>query len=489
VINAEIEMNSPSHNRYTPASIKLPLMRRIRHIHFVGIGGAGMSGIAEVLLTQGYCISGSDNNESATTRRLCELGATIYLGHDADHIRGADVLVRSTIIQADNPELIAANQSHIPIIPRAQMLAELMRFRAGIAIAGTHGKTTTTSLTTSVLTEAGLDPTFIIGGILNSVGTNAGLGNGPYLVAEADESDASFLYLQPLIAVVTNIDADHMDTYEGDFAKLRQTFMDFLQRLPFYGLAILCIDDPEVRNIIPSVARPMITYGFSEDADVRAVNFVQTGTQTQFTVKRKEYPGELDITLNLPGKHNALNALAVIAVAMECEISDELIKQALAKFTGVGRRFQIHGEINLAGNKALLVDDYGHHPRELEATISAARSAWPDRRLAMVFQPHRYSRTRDLFNEFVQVLTLVDQVILLDIYSAGESPIPSVSGEVLFQALTKQTTKQAVFVKESTQLLDILQQHIKNGDILLMQGAGDIGKLVGQVAALKQDSL
>jgi len=473
-------MNNPLHS-HDSSKLKLPLMRRIQHIHFVGIGGAGMSGIAEVLLTQGYCISGSDINESATTKRLRNLGASIYLGHAADNIKGADALVRSTIIQADNPELVAAKELHIPIIPRAQMLAELMRFRAGIAIAGTHGKTTTTSLTTSVLTEAGLDPTFIIGGQLNSVGTNAGLGSGPYLVAEADESDASFLFLQPLVAVVTNIDADHMDTYGGDFNKLRQTFVDFLQRLPFYGLAVLCVDDDEVRNIIPLVSRPVITYGFAEDADIRAENFVQTGTQTQFTVKRKEYPSNLVITLNLPGKHNALNALAVIAVAMECGISDDLIKQALAKFTGVGRRFQIHGELSFAKGKALLVDDYGHHPREMEATIKAARGAWPDRRLVMVFQPHRFTRTRDLFQEFVEVLTLADQIILLDIYTAGEPPIEGITGQTLYKALLQKAQNSPVFIERTADLAAQLEVQVQDNDILLMQGAGDIGKLVLQL--------
>lgn len=482
-------MHSPFHNHDTSTSAKLPLMRRIRHIHFVGIGGAGMSGIAEVLLTQGYCISGSDTSESATTRRLHELGATIYLGHAADHIKGADVLVRSTIIHADNPELLAAHEAFIPVIPRAQMLAELMRFRAGIAIAGTHGKTTTTSLTTSVLTEAGLDPTFIIGGLLNSAGTNAGLGAGPYLVAEADESDASFLHLQPLMAVVTNIDADHMDTYEGDFNKLKQTFIDFLQRLPFYGLAILCIDDPEVRNIIPSISRPVVTYGFSEEADVRALDFVQTGTQSQFTVKRKEYPGNLTITLNLPGKHNVLNALAVIAIAMECGISDGLIKQALAQFTGVGRRFQIHGEIQLTGKSALLVDDYGHHPRELEATIAAARGAWPERRLVMVFQPHRYTRTRDLFDEFVQVLQQVDVLILLEVYAAGESVIEGASGQFLYQTINKGKLDKVRFVTDKSQLMTVLQQVVQAQDVILMQGAGDIGKLVSEVWNYAQASL
>lgn len=478
-----LRQKCPESNAYAA----LPLMRRIRHIHFVGIGGAGMSGIAEVLLTQGYCVSGSDINESVTTKRLRELGASIYLGHAADNIRGADVLVRSSIIQLDNPEIMAAAESFVPVIPRAQMLAELMRFRAGIAIAGTHGKTTTTSLTTSVLTEAGLDPTFIIGGVLNSVGTNAGLGSGPYLVAEADESDASFLYLQPLIAVVTNIDADHMDTYSGNFAKLKQTFVDFLHHLPFYGLAVLCIDDEEVRNILPLVLRPIVTYGFSEDADIRALHFTQTGTRSQFIVKRKGYPGDLLITLNLPGRHNVLNALAVIAIAMECGISDEQIKHALAKFTGVGRRFQIHGEVVFAEHKALLIDDYGHHPRELEATIKAARGAWPDRRLVMVFQPHRYTRTRDLFNEFVAILRTVDVLVLLDIYAAGETLIPNITGQALFDAIARENSpsKQAVFVTDNGQLLSILAEVIRNDDVLLMQGAGDISKLVSQVAAWK----
>jgi UDP-N-acetylmuramate--alanine ligase len=459
----------------------LAAMRRIRHIHFVGIGGAGMSGIAEVLLTEGYTISGSDIHESLTTKRLRQLGAKIYLGHVAENILGADVLVRSSIIASDNPELIAATASHVPIIPRAQMLAELMRFRTGIAVAGTHGKTTTTSLATSVLAEAGLDPTFIIGGVLNSAGTNARLGQGSYLVAEADESDASFLYLQPSMAIVTNIDADHMETYDGSFAKLRQTFIDFLQRLPFYGLAVLCIDDAEVRHIMPQVSRPIVTYGFSMDADVRASDFVQSGTQVSFKVHRKDKP-ELPIALNLPGKHNALNALAVIAIAMECGIEDAQIKQALSKFTGVGRRFQIHGELVLDSKRALLVDDYGHHPRELQATIDAARGAWPDKRLVMVFQPHRYTRTRDLFAEFAEVLAQVDMLILLDIYTAGEKPIPGISGDSLYQAVRQAKPNEVVFEADKQRLVDCLRQVIADNDIILMQGAGDIGKLVAQVA-------
>lgn len=479
-------MNIPCHScSEIPSSNNLPLMKRSHHIHFVGIGGAGMSGIAEVLLTQGYCISGSDAYDSAVTRRLRQLGAKVYIGHQPEHIAEANVLVRSSIIKDDNPELMAARENHIPIIPRAQMLAELMRFRAGIAIAGTHGKTTTTSLTTTVLAEAGLDPTFIIGGILNSAGTNARLGMGPYLVAEADESDASFLHLQPLMAIVTNIDADHMDTYEGDFAKLRQTFIDFLQRLPFYGLAVLCIDDAEVLNILPHVSRPMITYGFAKDADIRAVDFVQTGTQSRFTVKRKDRGNELSITLNLPGRHNVLNALAVIAIAMECGVNDELIQQAFSKFTGVGRRFQIHGEICLEQHKALLVDDYGHHPRELQATISAARGAWPDRRLVMVFQPHRYTRTRDLFNDFVAVCGQVDVLILLDIYSAGEAPIPGISGQALYEAIAQTQANSAIFVADMSQLITVLKKVIHEQDVLLMQGAGDIGKLVPFLAELK----
>lgn len=457
-------------------------MGRIKRIHFVGIGGAGMGGIAEVLLNEGYRISGSDMGEGAMTQRLQSLGATIFKGHDAGHVYNADVVVVSTAIAEDNPEIIAARQARIPIVPRALMLAELMRFRYGIAIAGTHGKTTTTSLMTSILAEGGLDPTFVIGGLLNSAGTNARLGTSEYLVAEADESDASFLYLQPMISVVTNIDADHMGTYQGDFGQLKKTFKDFLMHLPFYGLAVLCMDDPIVKEIIPDVSRPIVTYGFNEEADVRATNFKQHATKTYFTALRAGKP-VLDITLNLPGEHNVLNALATIAVATEVGVDDGAILRALENFSGVGRRFQICGEFNSNNGKVLMVDDYGHHPREVAATLKAMRAAWPDRRLVMAFQPHRYTRTRDLFEDFAQVLSEVDVLLLLDIYSAGEAPIAGADGRSLCRNIRQRGKVDPIFVENKDELPAALQNVLQNGDVLLTQGAGDIGGIAAKLAA------
>ena len=460
-------------------------MGRVQHIHFVGVGGVGMAGIAEVLLSEGYQVSGSDLGENNLTHRLRNLGAVIHIGHAADHVQDADVLVRSSAVDWENPEILAAIAKRIPIVARAEMLGELMRFRYGIAIAGTHGKTTTTSLVTSILAEEGLDPTFVIGGRLNSLGTNARLGRGRYLVAEADESDASFLYLKPMISVVTNIDADHMETYDNDFDKLQQTFVEFLQKLPFYGLSILCLDDPVVRAVLPSVARPSLTYGFSEDADFIARAVTQTGTTTHFVVDRssRKLP-ELSITLNLPGKHNVLNALAAIAVASEIKVSDHSIVAALAKFAGVGRRFQIYGDFSLAKQgKVTLVDDYGHHPREIAATLQAARESWPERRIVMVYQPHRYTRTRDLFQEFCDVLSTVDALVLLDVYSAGEALIPGADGKALADAITRAGKVKPVFVENQAKLNPALEAVLRDGDVLLMQGAGNIGAIAANLAA------
>lgn len=451
-------------------------MRRIRRIHFVGIGGAGMGGIAEVLLNLGYQVSGSDLHENAMTRRLASLGAQILAGHEAGHVTGADVVVVSSAVARDNPEVAAAGQQRIPVVPRAEMLAELMRFRYGIAVAGTHGKTTTTSLVASLLAEDGLDPTFVIGGRLISTGTNARLGAGRYLVAEADESDASFLLLQPIIAVVTNIDADHMSTYGGDFTRLRQAFVDFLHHLPFYGLAVLCIDDPVVREILPQVTRPVITYGTAEDADVRATGIARAGgIQTHFRVSLRGRDESLPVTLNLPGRHNVLNSLAAIAVAHELGVSDAAIQRGLKAFQGIGRRFQMTGEIEIPTGRVLLVDDYGHHPRELAATITAARETWPERRLVVAFQPHRYTRTRDLFEDFVQVLSEVDVLLLLEVYAAGETPIAGADGRTLCRAIRVRGRVDPVFLERPADLMEVLPGMLRDGDVLLTLGAGDIG--------------
>lgn len=461
-------------------------MGRIKHIHFVGIGGVGMAGIAEVLLSQGYRVSGSDLSDNGLTKRLRSIGAEIYKGHEADHVKNADVIVRSSAISMDNAELIKAREMRIPIVPRAEMLGELMRFRYGIAIAGTHGKTTTTSLVTSILAEEGIDPTFVIGGRLNSAGSNARLGTGRYLVAEADESDASFLYLKPMISVVTNIDADHMATYHNDFSELRNAFIKFLHRLPFYGLAVLCIDDPVVRDTLPEVSRPIFTYGFTPEADFKAIDINYQGIQTFFTAERPNGMTPLRVTLNLPGRHNVLNALAAIAVATELKISDQAIQRALENFAGIGRRFQIYGDFELQnGGSITLIDDYGHHPREIAVTLQAARQSWPERRLVMVFQPHRYTRTHDLFNDFRDVLSQPDALVLLDVYSAGESYIEGADGASLTKAICEHSNMIPVFVEQHQQLASILQTTLKDGDVLLMQGAGNIGALASQLAATK----
>jgi len=453
-----------------------PGMRRIRQIHFVGIGGVGMGGIAEVLLNLGYTISGSDLHDNAVTMRLRQQGANISFGHAASNITDADVVVTSSAVKKDNPEVIAAHEQRVPVVPRAEMLAELMRFRYGIAVAGTHGKTTTTSLIASVLEEGGVDPTFVIGGRLNSAGTNAQLGQGRYLVAEADESDASFMHLQPMMAVVTNIDADHMETYGGDFETLRQTFVEFLHHLPFYGLAVLCIDDPEIQNILTQINRPVTTYGFSSEADVYAENIQQQGHRCQFDVCRKTQEACLKITLNMPGSHNVLNALAAIAVAHEIGIDDDAIKSALNKFQGIGRRFQINGEYQLENLKILHVDDYGHHPTEVAATIDAIRKGWPDKRLVVVFQPHRYSRTRDLFEDFTRVLSDVDVLVLLEVYAAGESPITGADGRHLARAIRNRGQVDPVFVEDIEELPHTLNGVLEDEDILLTLGAGSIGQ-------------
>jgi len=458
-------------------------MGRVKHIHFVGVGGVGMAGIAEVLLSQGYRVSGSDLVNNALTQRLHSIGADIYYGHQASNIKNADVIVRSSAVDANNPELIAARDMHIPVVQRAEMLGELMRFRYGIAIAGTHGKTTTTSLVTSILAEEGIDPTFVIGGRLNSAGSNARLGTGRYLVAEADESDASFLFLKPMVAVVTNIDADHMGTYHNDFSELRQAFIDFLHRLPFYGLAVLCIDDPIVREILPEVSRPFFTYGFTPEANFRASQIRYQGLQTFFTVERPSGMNPIDITLNLPGQHNILNALAAIAVASELKVSDQAIQKALSSFAGIGRRFQIYGDFELKkGGTVTLIDDYGHHPREVTVTLQAARQSWPERRLVTVFQPHRYTRTHDLFNDFCNVLSEPDALVLLDVYSAGESAIEGADSASLIKVIQEQSNTTPILVEKHHELAEVLQSLLCDGDVLLMQGAGNIGALASQLA-------
>lgn len=457
----------------------IPEMRRIKGIHFVGIGGAGMCGIAEVLLNQGYQISGSDLKQSNTTQRLQAMGVTVYIGHAASNAQQADVLVSSSAVAADNPELAAARAARIPVVPRAEMLAELMRYRHGIAVAGTHGKTTTTSMIASILGTAGLDPTFVIGGLLNSAGTNARLGDSRYLVAEADESDASFLHLQPMLAVVTNIEADHMQTYGGDFGQLKQTFINFLHNLPFYGLAVLCSDDPVVREILPSISRPFFTYGFNDEADFTASNVRQAKTVTRFELSRPDGLTNLDITLNMPGDHNVLNASAAIAVASDEGVSDAVIVQSLANFSGVGRRFQVHGEFPVAGGSVLLVDDYGHHPTEVAATIAAIRKGWPEQRLVMIFQPHRYSRTRDLYEDFVAVLASVDVLLMLEVYSAGEEPIAGVDSRSLCRSIRTRGRLDPIFVDDNEQVRGVLQGVVHAGDIVLTQGAGNISSVAG----------
>ncbi len=459
----------------------------IRHIHFVGIGGAGMSGIAEVLLNLGYVVSGSDLSDSAALKRLHALGISTYVGHAASHIAGADAVVTSTAVQSDNPEVVAAHAKLIPVVPRAVMLAELMRLKQGVAIAGTHGKTTTTSLVASVLAEAGMDPTFVIGGRLNSAGANAKLGSGEHIVVEADESDASFLNLLPVMAVVTNIDADHMDTYGHDFNRLKAAFVEFLHRMPFYGAAVLCTDDAAVRSILPEVSRPITSYGFNEQAQVRAVNVQADNGRMRFTVQRRNgvtLP-DLDITLNLAGEHNVLNALAAIAVAVELNVPDGAVVKALAEFKGVGRRFQRHGEVAAKhGGHFTLIEDYGHHPVELAATLAAARGAFPGRRLVLAFQPHRYTRTRDCFEDFVQVMARADVLWLSEIYAAGETPIPAADGRALSRAMRLSGHDALIFVDDIQKMAQVIVDNAQQGDVVMCMGAGSIGQVPAQVLAL-----
>ncbi len=470
---------------YSLPQLSTATLGKIKRIHFIGIGGTGMSGIAEVLLNLGYHVSGSDVKTSPVTEHLSRLGARIYLGHHAAQVLQTDVVVVSTAIDRNNPEIVAAYQHRIAVIPRAEMLAELMRFRFGIAVAGTHGKTTTTSLVTSVLAEAGLDPTFVIGGRLNSAGTNAQLGKSHYLVAEADESDASFLYLQPVIAVVTNIDQDHMETYQGCYQKLQDTFIEFLHHLPFYGLAVLCLDDVGVQQILPKLSKPLRTYGVHPNADVRAVNIQQEGMHTRFTVLRAEAE-PLEIQLNLPGWHNMLNALAAITVGSYLDISDAAMSRSLAAFSGIGRRFQILADIAFAQGRVTFVDDYGHHPREIAATLEALRQAWPHRRAIVIFQPHRYSRTRDLFEDFVQVLSTVELLILAEVYPAGETAIVGADSKSLSRAIRIRGQVDPIFVSHLTEIPKILSGLIQVNDVILTLGAGSIGQFAQELPAQLQ---
>ncbi len=460
------------------------MKHKVKNIHFVGIGGSGMSGIAEVLSNLGFGVSGSDLAENATTKRLAGLGVRIAAGHDAENVSGADAVVVSTAVKEDNPEVVAARERKVPIVPRAQMLAELMRLKQGIAIAGTHGKTTTTSLVASIMAEGGMDPTFVIGGRLNAAGANARLGSGDFIVVEADESDASFLFLSPVISIVTNIDADHMETYGHDFGRLKQAFVDFLQRLPFYGVAVLCADDANVREIMPLISKQIVSYGLEPGANVRAENVQALDGQMKFDcVRVNGSTSRFPVTLNLPGMHNVLNALAAIAVATEVGVSDLAISAALAEFKGVGRRFQRYGEIPLAGGGSFtLVDDYGHHPAEMKATIAAARGAFPDRRLMLAFQPHRYTRTRDCFEDFVSVLNGVDALVLAEVYAAGESPIVAADGRALSRALRVAGKVEPVFVEDIASMPQAILDVACDGDVVITMGAGSIGGVSGRLA-------
>lgn len=473
-----------------PSSVKfhaVPEMRRIRTIHFVGVGGAGMCGIAEVLLNQGYSITGSDIKESANTKRLKGMGAKIFIGHKASNSEKADVVVYSSAIDHGNPEIKAAMLKSKPLIPRAEMLAELMRYRHSIAIAGTHGKTTTTSIVASVLAAGGFDPTFVIGGLLNSAGTNARLGESRYLVAEADESDASFMHLQPMVAVVTNIEADHMETYDGDFEKLKKYFVDFLHNLPFYGLAVLCIDDPVVREILPLISRPKLTYGFSKDADFRIQNLSQKQGVTDFEVLRPLKKNPIKLRLNMPGEHNALNATAALVIATDEGLLDRDIKSGIKNFSGVGRRFDVQGEFPVCSGSSKgtvkLIDDYGHHPTEVAATLKALKVGWPENRLVMVYQPHRYSRTKDLYEDFVDVLSEADVLLLLEVYPAGEKRIPGADSRALCRSIRLRGKLDPVYVKDEADVHAILMGILKPGDIVLTQGAGSVGGLAKELAA------
>ncbi len=456
-------------------------MRRIRKVHFVGIGGAGMSGIADVMNTLGYQVSGSDIASNAVTERLQSLGVKVYHSHTAENIKDVDVVVTSTAINKDNLEVEAAKALRIPVVPRAEMLAELMRFSHGIAVAGTHGKTTTTSFVTSVLAEAGLDPTYVIGGKLNSSATHARLGKGKYLVAEADESDASFLYLQPMIAIVTNVDADHLPTYDGDFSKLKRAFVEFLHHLPFYGLAVVCVDDAEVRSLLSEITRPVIRYGIEFDADVRASNVRYQGVQSIFDVMLPDAGAPFEVTLNMPGRHNVLNALAAICVAYELGVSVQHMQAALSRFEGIGRRMHMYGDVTMAQGVVTIVDDYAHHPTEVAATLSATKNAWPEKRLVAVFQPHRYTRTRDLFEDFSKVLAECDVLILTEIFAAGEEPIAGADGRALCAAIRARGKVNPIFIEDVEQLGSDLQSILKDGDLVLTMGAGSIGRIASQL--------
>ena len=472
-------------NESLPNSLNyIPEMRRINTIHFVGIGGAGMCGIAEVLYNQGYQITGSDIKDSVVTKRLTSLGMTIFIGHDAKNVADADVIVVSSAIDKSNPEIQTALMARLPVVRRADMLGELMRYRHSIAVAGAHGKTTTTSLLTMMLTEAGLDPTYVIGGKLNASGKNASLGQSRYLVAEADESDASFLSLRPMAAIVTNIDEDHMETYGNDFNKLKQAYIQFLQNMPFYGLAVLCGDDPELSSMIDDIARPVLTFGLQEHNDVRAVNLVVDGVKTHFTVLRKDRD-PLPLTLNIPGEHNVYNALAAITLATDEGVNDDAIIQAVSKFAGVGRRFEHQADVVYDGGNVLLIDDYGHHPTEVAATIKAARQSYPDRRLVMMFQPHRYSRTRDCFDDFVKVLSEVDELLLLDVYSAGETPIQGADTKSLARSIRSRGQVDPVLlsIDDKDQIAQVLKNILKANDMLITQGAGNVGQISLDLAA------
>lgn len=451
----------------------VPLMHKIRRIHFVGIGGAGMCGIAEVLRNEGYAVSGSDIAASANTKRLEALGCDIRIGHRAENVEGASVVVVSSAIHEGNPEVEAARAMHVPVVRRAEMLGELMRYRYGIAVCGTHGKTTTTSLIASIYAEAGLDPTFVIGGLLNSAGTNARLGQGRYLIAEADESDASFLHLQPMLTVVTNIEPDHLGTYGGDFGRLRDTFVEFLHNLPFYGVAVVCADDENIRRIIPQIGRAVVTYGTSEEADFRVTDFKERGMGSTFTVVRK-HAAPLEISLPIPGLHMAKNAAAAAAVAAEEGIADEVIVRALGAFRGVGRRFQCYGDLKTPKGTVTLVDDYGHHPTEVNATIEAARQAFPGRKLFMIFQPHRYTRTRDLYEDFVRVLQKPDALVLLEVYPAGEEPIPGADARHLCRSVRAQGKVEPAYAEQASEIPDLVEKLVEDGDVVLTQGAGNV---------------
>lgn len=457
-------------------------MRRIRRIHFVGIGGAGMSGIAEVLHNLGYHVTGSDLKRSFNVERLSNLGIHVYMGHKESHSARADVVVVSTAIHAENPEVKAAHERRIPVVPRAQMLSELMRFRYGITVAGTHGKTTTTSLLATVFAEADLKPTFVVGGKVNSAGANARLGEGRYFIAEADESDASFLHLTPMITVITNIDADHMQTYHNNFAELRATFLRFIQRLPFYGLAVMCIDDPEVKAILPDITCSVVTYGFSEGADYRAINFFQNGLQSEFTVVYgKAHSKSFKVKLNLAGQHNVCNALATIAIALDCGIGIAAIKKALLHFSGVGRRCQQYGKVTIGGKTVTLIDDYGHHPEEIRVTYQALKNAFPNRRVILAFQPHRYTRTQELFDDFVEALSNVDLLLLFEVYSAGEPPISNIDSKALSRSIRQRNRIDPIYVKDVKGALDVIPDIVQDGDILLTQGAGDVDQTLVQL--------